>query len=160
MPDWPRAIDAGLRGVIGYLVNEPAYARLTFVDAFGASPETIALRDALLREYAARFRPGYAYAPEGQKVPDIAAEAVVGGCWQVIHEYIDNDRLDELPAAQAQLTYMLLTPFLGAERAAKVALSSPWLDGSPPPQVSPSSDDADDADGAEPAPAVGAKAAV
>jgi AcrR family transcriptional regulator len=137
MPDWPRAIDAGLRGVVGWLVEEPAFARLTFVDAFGASPETIALRDELLRAFAERFLPGYDYAPEGAKVPEIAAEAVVGGCWQVIHHYIDNDRLNELPAAQAQLTYMLLTPFLGAERAAKVALSSPWLDGSRPPRVSP-----------------------
>src|SRR5207302_8006313 len=25
MPDWPRAIDAGLRGVVAYLVSEPAY---------------------------------------------------------------------------------------------------------------------------------------
>jgi AcrR family transcriptional regulator len=136
MPDWPRAIDAGLRGVVGYLVSEPAFARLTFVDAFGASPETIALRDELLRAYAERFLPGYEYAPEGMKVPEIAAEAVVGGCWQVIHHYIDNDRLDELPAAAAQLTYMLLTPFMGAERAAKVALSSPWMDGSAPPRAS------------------------
>jgi AcrR family transcriptional regulator len=136
MPDWPRAIDAGLRGVVGWLVSEPAFARLTFVDAFGASPDTIALRDELLRAYAERFLPGYEWAPEGMKVPEIAAEAVVGGCWQVIHHYIDNDRLDELPAAQAQLTYMLLTPFLGAERAAKVALSSPWMDGSAPPRAS------------------------
>lgn len=135
MPDWPRAIDAGLRGVVGYLASEPAYARLTFVDAFGASPETIALRDALLREFAARFEPGYAYAPDGAQVPPIAAEAVVGGCWQVIHHYIDSDRLEELPNAAAQLTYMLLTPFLGPKRACQVALSSPWLDGSPPPMA-------------------------
>jgi AcrR family transcriptional regulator len=136
MPDWPRAIDAGLRGVVGYLVAEPAYARLTFVDAFGASPETIKLRDDLLRAFAERFVPGYEWAPEGTEVPAIAAEAVVGGCWQVIHHYIDNDRLDELPQAQAQLTYILLTPFLGSKQAAKVALSSPWLDGSAPPRVS------------------------
>jgi AcrR family transcriptional regulator len=135
MPDWPRAIDAGLRGVIGYLVSEPAYARLVFVDAFGASPETIALRDELLRAYAERFLPGYEYAPDGAKVPEIAAEAVVGGCWQVIHHYIDNDRLDELAAAAPQLTYMLITPFMGAKRAAHVALSSPWMDGSAPPRA-------------------------
>jgi AcrR family transcriptional regulator len=135
MPDWPRAIDAGLRGVIGYLVAEPAYARLVFVDAFGASPETIALRDELLRAYAERFLPGYDYAPDGMTVPAIAAEAVVGGCWQVIHHYIDNDRLDELPAAAPQLTYMLLTPFLGAKQAAQAALSSPWMDGSAPPRA-------------------------
>jgi AcrR family transcriptional regulator len=135
MPDWPRAIDAGVRGVIGYLVTEPAYARLVFVDAFGASPETIALRDQLMRAYAERFLPGYDYAPDGAKVPAIAAEAVVGGCWQVIHHYIDNDHLHELPAAAPQLAYMLITPFVGAKRAAQIALSSPWMDGSAPPRA-------------------------
>jgi len=89
----------------------------------------------LLRAFAERFRPGYEYAPDGMKVPEIAAEAVVGGIWQVLHHYIDNDRLDALPAAAPQLTYMLLTPFLGAKRAAQVALSSPWMDGSAPPRA-------------------------
>jgi AcrR family transcriptional regulator len=127
MPDWPRAIDAGLRGVVGYLVSEPAYAHLTFVDAFGASPETIVIRDELLRAFATYFEPGYELGPEGFEVPAITAEAAVGGCWQVIHQYIDNDRIDELEAAAPQLVYVLLTPFIGSKRAAEAALSSPWL---------------------------------
>jgi AcrR family transcriptional regulator len=133
MPDWPRAIDAGLRGVVGYLVSEPAYAHLTFVDAFGASPETIVIRDELLRAFATYFEPGYEQGPEGFDVPAITAEAAVGGCWQVIHQYIDNDRIDELEAAAPQLTYILLTGFIGSERAAEAALSSPWLDGAQAP---------------------------
>jgi len=127
MPDWPRAIDAGLRAVVGYLVAEPAYAHLTIVDAFGASPETIALRDELLRAFATYFEPGYALAPAGVEVPRIAAEAVVGACWQVLHHYIYNDRIDEITAAAPQLVFMLLTPFLGSELAAETALSSPGI---------------------------------
>jgi len=61
--------------------------------------------------------------PEGVKVPKIAAEAVVGGAWQVLHHYIENDRIDELPDASPQLTYMLLTPFLGPKQAAEAALA-------------------------------------
>jgi AcrR family transcriptional regulator len=133
MPDWPRAIDAGLRGVVSYLIAEPAYARLTFVDAFGASPETIALRDELLRAFAKYFEPGYELAPEGVTVPAIAAEAAVGGCWQLIYHYVDCDRLDALAKDQAKLVYMLLTPFLGPKGAAEAALSSPWLNGDTQP---------------------------
>ena len=55
-------------------------------------------------------------------VPPIAAEAVVGGAWQVLHYYIENNRIDELPAAAPQMTYMLLIPFLGPKQAAEVAL--------------------------------------
>ena len=127
MPDWPRAIDAGLRGVVEYLVAEPAFAHLTIVDAFGASPETVAIRDELLRAFATYFEPGYTLAPAGVEVPAITAEAVVGGCWQVLHHYISNDRIDELADAAPQLTYMMLTPFLGSKLAAETALSSPAL---------------------------------
>jgi AcrR family transcriptional regulator len=122
MPDWPMAISAGIRAVVDYLVSEPAHAHLSIVDGFGASPETIKARDEILRAFAIYFKQGYELAPEGVEVPAIAAEAVVGGCWQVLHHYIENDRINELPGASPQLTYMLLTPFLGATRAAEVAL--------------------------------------
>jgi hypothetical protein len=124
MPDWPMAISAGIRAVVDYLVSEPAHAHLSIVDGFGASPETIKARDEILRAFAIYFKQGYELAPEGVEVPAIAAEAVVGGCWQVLHHYIENERINELPGASPQLTYMLLTPFLGAKRAAEVALQS------------------------------------
>jgi AcrR family transcriptional regulator len=121
MPDWPRAIAAGLRALIDYVVSEADHAHLTIVDTFGASPETFAVREQMLSGFASYFSPGYDLAPSGAHVPTIAAEAVVGGCWQVLHHYIDNDRLAELPGAAPQLTFMLLVPFLGPEPAADVA---------------------------------------
>jgi AcrR family transcriptional regulator len=124
MPDWPFAIADGLRAVIDYLVTEPAHAHLSIVDTFGASPETIETRDEILRAFATYFTPGYDLAPEGVEVPEITAEAAVGGCWQVLHYYIESGRVDELPAASPQLAYMLLTPFLGARRAIETALAS------------------------------------
>ncbi len=122
MPDWPFAISAGMKAVIDYLVSEPAHAHLSIVDTFGASPETIETRDEILRAFATYFNPGYELAPEGVEVPAIAGEAVVGGCWQVLHHYIENDRIAELRDAAPQLTYMLLTPFLGPAEAARTAL--------------------------------------
>jgi AcrR family transcriptional regulator len=120
MPDWPAAIAAGMGAVIDYVVSEPAHAHLSIVDTFGASPETIETRDEILRGFATYFDPGYEL--EGVDVPPIAAEAAVGGAWQVLHYYIENSRTDELTAAAPQMTYMLLTPFLGPKQAAEVAL--------------------------------------
>jgi AcrR family transcriptional regulator len=121
MPDWPRAIAAGLRALIDYVVSEADHAHLSIVDTFGASPETFAVREQMLSGFASYLSPGYDLAPAGATVPTIAAEAVVGGCWQVLHHYIDNDRLAELPGAAPQLTFMLLVPFLGPDVAAEVA---------------------------------------
>jgi AcrR family transcriptional regulator len=125
MPNWPRAIAGGLRALIDYLVSEPDHAHLSIVDTFGASPDTIATRAAILASFAGYLQPGYGLAPDTTKVPAIAVEAVVGGAWQVLHHYIASGRLGELPAASRQLTYLILVPFLGPERAAQAAQEGP-----------------------------------
>ncbi|HEV3284266.1 MAG TPA: TetR/AcrR family transcriptional regulator, partial [Solirubrobacteraceae bacterium] len=116
---WPLAVAAGLRALIDYLSGEPAHARLSVVDTFAASPEALEIRDKALRAFAAYLRRGYEIAPDA---PRIAPEAVVGGIWQVLHHYIANDRVADLPAVAPQIIYFALTPFLGPERAAEIAL--------------------------------------
>jgi AcrR family transcriptional regulator len=129
MPDWPRAIAAGVRALIAYLVSEPAHAHLSIVDAFGASPETITIRNETLTAFATYFRRGYQLARGDTGVPAVAADAGVGGAWQVLHHEIENERLAELPHTTPQLIYLLLTPFIGPRQAAKVALEQPAEEG-------------------------------
>jgi AcrR family transcriptional regulator len=117
--NWPHAVAAGLRALIDYLSGEPAHAHLTLVDTFGASPEAIEIRDTALQGFAAYLNRGYELAPADIDVPEIAAEAVAGGIWQVLHHYIEDDRIAELPDATPQIVYMALTPFLGPKEAAK-----------------------------------------
>jgi AcrR family transcriptional regulator len=119
--DWPRAVAMGLRALIDYLASEPAHAHLCLVDTFAASPDAIEIRNSALHAFAAPLGPGYKLAPEHIEVPAIAAEAVAGGVWQVLHHYIENDCLAELPGAAPQLIYMALTPFLGPTEAARAA---------------------------------------
>jgi AcrR family transcriptional regulator len=123
-PDWPRAAGAGLRALIDNLASEPAHAHLSLVDTFAACPEAIENRDATLQAFAAYFGPAYELARGRVEVPAIAAEAIAGGIWQILHHYIESDCIAELPGAAAQLTYFALTPFLGAEDAAAYALSA------------------------------------
>ncbi len=125
--DWPQAVAAGLRALIDYLASEPAHAHLTLVDTFGASPEAIEIRDAALHAFAAYLDPGYKWVSKEvvADIPAIAAEAIAGGIWQVLHHYIENERIAELPEAAPQIIYLALTPFLGAKEAAKVAKRAP-----------------------------------
>jgi AcrR family transcriptional regulator len=119
--DWPSAVAEGLRALIDYLASEPAHAHLTIVETFAASPEAIEVRDSALRAFAAYLSPGYEIARSELAVPAIAAEAIAGGIWQVLHFYVANERLAELPALVPLLTYMALTPFLGASEATEAA---------------------------------------
>jgi AcrR family transcriptional regulator len=121
-PDWPRALRAGLSALIDYLASEPAHAHLSLVDTFAACPEALEIRSSMMQAFATYVAPGYELARGQLEVPAIAAEAVVGGIWQVFHHYADDDRIAELPAAAEQLTYFALAPFLGPARAALYAL--------------------------------------
>jgi len=122
LPDWPRAAHAGLRALLEYLASEPAHAHLSVVDTFAACPQALEIRNATLTAFGAYFGPGYELASGHVEVPAIAAEAIAGGVWQVMHHYVENDCIAELPGASAQLTYFALTPFLGPVAAAGYAV--------------------------------------
>jgi AcrR family transcriptional regulator len=119
--NWPCAAQAGVHALLEYLASEPAHAHLSVVDTFAACPEAIEIRNSTLKAFATYFDPAYELARGRVEVPAIAAEAIAGGIWQVLHHYVENDCLAELPGAAPQLTYFALTPFLGPVDAAKVA---------------------------------------
>ena len=53
-----------------------------------------------MHAFARYLQPGYELAPPGRDVPAVAAEAVVGGIWQVFHHYIENKCAAQLPEAR------------------------------------------------------------
>ncbi len=120
--DWPRAVAAGIGALLGYLASEPAHAHLAIVDTFAASPETIATRESALAAFCSYLAPGFGR--EGlppELSGELAAEGVVGGIWQVLHDYIERGGASALPAAAPQLAYFALAPFIGAQQAAAAA---------------------------------------
>jgi AcrR family transcriptional regulator len=119
--DWPRAAHAGIGALLEFLASEPAHAHLSLVGTFAACPEALEIRDSTLQAFAAYLGPAYELAGDDFEVPAIAAEAIAGGIWGILHHYIENDCTAELPGAVAQLTYFALTPFLGADTASAYA---------------------------------------
>ena len=117
---WPQAVAASLTALIDYLVSEPAHAHLSVVDTFAASPETIEIRNASMDAFAAYLLKGQSQTPTRQ-VPSVTAEAIAGGVWQVLHHYIENDRIGELPCVAPQLVYLALTPYVGPAEATRAA---------------------------------------
>jgi AcrR family transcriptional regulator len=118
---WHGGVGAGMHALMEYVCSEPSHAHLTLVDTFGASPEAIEIRESALQAFTAYLQPGFEHAPADVDVPDVAAEAVAGGIWQVLHHYIEQNRVDELCDAAPQLIFLTLNPFLGPELAAEAA---------------------------------------
>jgi AcrR family transcriptional regulator len=125
--DWPRAVTAGIAALLGYLASEPAHARLTVVDTFAASPAAVGVREHATEAFRSYLAPGVRRGDgplAGQPEGSLAAEAVVGGIWQVLHDYVERGAACMLPEVAPQLAYFTLAPFLGAEAAAAVARSA------------------------------------
>jgi AcrR family transcriptional regulator len=123
LPDWPAAVAAGLRALLSYLASEPDHARLTLVHTPAATPRAITVRAQAMESFRTYLEPGFELAERGSRpAPRIVAEAVVGGIWQVLHEYIETDRVGDLPEASRQLSYFALAPFLGPDGARTAAL--------------------------------------
>jgi AcrR family transcriptional regulator len=119
--EWHEGVAAGMHALTDYVCSEPSHAHLTLVDTFGASPEAIEIRQSALESFSVYLQPGFEHAPSHIDVPAIAAEAVAGGIWQVLHHYIEHRRVQELCDAAPQLIFLTLNPFLGPEAAADVA---------------------------------------
>jgi AcrR family transcriptional regulator len=122
--DWPMGVAAGIRALLDYLASEPAHAHLTVVDTFAASPLAIEIRDTGLHAFAAYLQPGYHYAAS-HSVPGIAPEAIAGGIWQVLHNHIEHERVEDISELAPQLVYVALAPFLGGKEAGRIARRRP-----------------------------------
>lgn len=115
--DWPERMRRGLATLLDTLAAQPAFAALAVVEVLAAGPRALQCRRDLLAGYL-RF---FDEAPGRSRVPDTAVQAVVAGVYGVIFEYVATGRAAELPDRLAELTYVVLVPFLGRHGAAGAA---------------------------------------
>lgn len=122
-PDWPSGMRAALASLLNFLASEPSFARLAIIDSLIATARTADSSVRSITKFARLLEPGFHEAPERDRPPDIAIEAIAGGIFELIFHYIVQGRVRELPELAPQVTYVALAPFLGAEEAGRVAAS-------------------------------------
>jgi AcrR family transcriptional regulator len=117
---WTQKVHDGLETFLAYLAAEPAFARMCIVEVVAAGPEARSRRDAAMRVFVDFLEPGRAETPRGLRVPDLAADVVVGGIYEIIYSRLQRDAADELVEMLPELLYCALVPYIGhveAERA-------------------------------------------
>ncbi|WP_433175054.1 TetR/AcrR family transcriptional regulator [Actinoallomurus sp. CA-150999] len=107
-PSWPAGIRAGLRVVLELVAAEPAFARTCLIEASVAGARVHRARLAFL----AKFR-SYLSGPDVPRVPDVIRDAVIGGVYTMIYNYVESDRAAELPGLLDPLTDFTLMFFRG-----------------------------------------------
>jgi AcrR family transcriptional regulator len=123
---WALRVRAGIGAFLGFIVEEPAFARLFLVESPSAGPAAAELYERTVSAVVPMFRLGRRCA-RPRRLPETLEETVVGGLIWVVYQRIAAGRPEELAGMQAELVEFALTPYLGAEIAKRVAGEEPRL---------------------------------
>jgi AcrR family transcriptional regulator len=109
-------LETGVSAFVGYLVSDPAAARILLLEGIGTSPEVNALRARVRSQVATEVRDIWVrYDPEAAASPQSTAVAVgvFGLLLESMLHLVETDRLDEAPAhipALVTAVERMLTP--------------------------------------------------
>ena len=116
---WIEAARAGVRALLEFLASEPSYAHLACVDVLIAYPhladrleEANAFYTQLLGLRIGTDTPAPAATPIVGEA--IVGEAIVGGVFELLQDYILSGETRALEELAEHVTYIALTPLMGA----------------------------------------------
>ena len=114
----PEAVHDAIAALLGFLSSHRAIARITLVDIYSADKPGIERVDRLLTRYSS------VPIVDGERRIAAALDVctlLTGGIAGILHQQIAAERYEMLPELTAPLTYFVLAPLVGSERALSVA---------------------------------------
>jgi AcrR family transcriptional regulator len=116
--DWPHGVRAALGALCAFGVAEPDLVWLTAVGVHAAGRTALDQRERINDQLRDALAPGFELAPETKP---IVADAVIGAVWALLQRQIAEGGPQSLPKIAPLASYMVLAPFIGAERACEIA---------------------------------------
>ena len=116
--DWPQAVRRTIGELMRYLAERPIYAQTIAGGVFGAGAEASERNVHLAHAIASRLTAG---APE-QARSKLVVEGVAGALSHTVRCQVASGQIQLLPVLADYLSYIVLTPFIGAEQAAALVI--------------------------------------
>jgi len=120
--EWPQGMRAALAAILADFAGYPEIARLLTAEPFVAGPEIARRHKAAVEELVPFLRQGRELREGGEPLPDTAERGILGAVDSMIGRQVTAGRGEELEALLPDLTQFVLTPYLGAVEARRVAL--------------------------------------
>ena len=114
--DWPNAVRRTVGELMGYLAERPIYAQTIAGGAFAAGPQAIERNLQLSHGIAARLTAG---APVRARSA-LVVEGVAGAIAHTVRCQVASGQIQLLSVLSDYLSYIVLTPFIGANAAATI----------------------------------------
>jgi AcrR family transcriptional regulator len=112
---WQESVRAAYEAMCAFGVEEPEYTRLGAVEMYTVGRRALQTRDRVMEGLEALLGPGFELAEKPP--PPIAAEAIGGAIYALIHDHVKRNGPETMPELVPMATYMTLAPFVGAEEA-------------------------------------------
>jgi len=120
--EWPVRMHSVNHPLFSFLATEPGFAKTVLVDVLGAGARALGHRDEALEPFRQLLTEGYALNPQA---PKIAEEAIVYAVYSLAGRVVAREGAAALPHLAPTATYLELAPFVGADRAARIANRTP-----------------------------------
>jgi AcrR family transcriptional regulator len=121
--DWSHQVIAALRATLDFFAAEPDLARLCLLESVSATPKiALRFREAVLTGVPALAR-GRAELADPESLLPEAESSIIGGAVSLVTRAIAAGETEKLPDLLPALADFILSPYLGAERAATIAAS-------------------------------------
>jgi AcrR family transcriptional regulator len=122
--DWPHRVIAGLRAGLRFFAAEPGLARFCLLEAISATPTTaIRFREAVLAGVPALSEGRAELADQAALLPE-TEDAILGGIVSLATRWVIAGDTEKLPDLLPDLVDFALGPYLGADRAVRLAAES------------------------------------
>jgi AcrR family transcriptional regulator len=120
--EWPQRIRAVLETILADCAEYPELARLITVEPFVAGPEIARLHRTAIEELAPFLREGRKLRAGGEPLPETAERGILGALNSMVGRQLTAGRGEQLEDLLPDLTQFVLTPYLGADEARRIAV--------------------------------------
>jgi AcrR family transcriptional regulator len=110
-------VRAGAEALLAMLAGEPSYAHLACVEVMIAYPHMPRRAREANGFYGGLIDASVAPDTPPQLPSPVVGEALVGGVFELLHDYVLRDRTERLPELTDHVAYIVLAPCMGAEEA-------------------------------------------
>lgn len=115
---WAQNVRLGVNALLEIIASEPAAAKLACFDIMIAYPHMTGRVNEANFSYIELLDIGPADSYPNMPAP-VVREAIVGGIFELMHDYILHERTEHLPELSDHVMYFLVAPFAGGEIAAQ-----------------------------------------
>jgi AcrR family transcriptional regulator len=118
---WPDEVKATIGTAFEFVAELEPVARVFAVDATRTGSAGIERRCASIERAARRLKEGRLLYPRSAEYPDAMEGTLVAGVVMIVSSHLLGEEAGRLPTVESEVVEMLLTPYIGGNRARLVA---------------------------------------